>query len=179
MPSSSRARRRSDNVRGLMPAHECSSSENRRGPSERSWTSSAVHFAPMISAHAATEQLSSWMALIVRMRSSDLTPAIVGPTDAGGVVARILTDVRATRTSSRSASQATALLLRFFALGDGLELVADAVARLDERMARRDAVDLVAQPPDEDVDGPVPVCFPPAPDLLQQLVASGHTSAVE
>src|SRR5205085_10359184 len=52
-----------------MPQQECSSSEKRRGPSERSWTRSAVHFAPTISAHAATEQeVASWTALIVRMR---------------------------------------------------------------------------------------------------------------
>src|SRR6266550_1430699 len=103
MPSSSSARRRSDNVRGLMPAHECSSSENRRGPSERSWTSSAIHFAPMISAHAATEQLSSWTARIVR-----IAPLI--------------------------------LLFALLALVDGLELVADAVAGLNERVPWRDAV---------------------------------------
>src|SRR6266550_3434419 len=110
MPSSSRARRRSDNVRGLIPEHECSSSEKRRGPSERSWTSSAVHFAPMISAHAATEQLSSWTARIVR-----IAPLI--------------------------------LLFGFLAFEDRLELVADAVAGLDERVPWRDAVDLVARPP--------------------------------
>src|ERR671934_105739 len=67
IPSSSSARRRSDSVRGLIPAHECSSSEKRRGPSERSCTRRAVHLAPMISAHAATEQVSSWIAFIVRM----------------------------------------------------------------------------------------------------------------
>src|SRR5438105_3336949 len=49
-----------------MPWHERSSSEKRRGPSERSWTSTAVHFAPMISAQQATEQVSSWIAFIVR-----------------------------------------------------------------------------------------------------------------
>src|SRR4051794_38006823 len=135
MPSSSRARRRSDNVRGLMPAHECSSSEKRRGPSERSWTRSAVHFAPMISAQAATEQLSSWMALIVR-----IAPLI--------------------------------LLLGLLVFVDRLELVADSVARLDERVPWRVAVDLVAQPPHEDVDGPVAMRLAPAPDPLQQLVAS-------
>src|SRR4051794_39572254 len=95
----------------------------------------------MISAHAATEQLSSCIARIVRM------PLI--------------------------------LLLPLPALLDRLQLVADAVARLDERVPRRHPVDLVAQPPDEDVDGPVPMGLAPAPDLLQQLVASGHTSAIE
>src|SRR6266852_289444 len=50
MRSCSRARNRSESVRGLIPGHERSSSEKRRAPSERSWTSSAVHFAPMIAA---------------------------------------------------------------------------------------------------------------------------------
>src|SRR5439155_25047542 len=50
-----------------MPWHERSSSEKRRGPSERSWTSSAVHFAPMISAVAATAQVpATWTGFIVR-----------------------------------------------------------------------------------------------------------------
>src|SRR5215470_11121106 len=40
-----------------MPWHERSSSEKRREPSERSWTSRAVHFAPTISAVAATAQV--------------------------------------------------------------------------------------------------------------------------
>src|SRR5438876_3453864 len=50
-----------------MPWHERSSSEKRRGPSERSWTRSAVHFAPMISAVAATAHvLASCTGFIVR-----------------------------------------------------------------------------------------------------------------
>src|SRR5579884_2851331 len=50
-----------------MPWHERSSSEKRRGPSERSWTSSAVHLAPMISAVAATAHVpASWTGFIVR-----------------------------------------------------------------------------------------------------------------
>src|SRR5262245_19021636 len=50
-----------------MPLQECSSSENLRGPSERSWTSRAVHLAPMISAQAATAQVAdSWTAFMVR-----------------------------------------------------------------------------------------------------------------
>src|SRR4051794_4050188 len=50
-----------------MPWHERSSSEKRRGPSERSWTSSAVHFAPMISAVAATAQVpATWTGFMVR-----------------------------------------------------------------------------------------------------------------
>src|SRR5438477_8293912 len=68
MPSCSSARRRSASVRGLMPLHERSSWENRRGPSERSWTSRAVHLAPMISAQAATAQVAvSWTGFIVRV----------------------------------------------------------------------------------------------------------------
>src|SRR5204863_1781335 len=58
----------SESVRGEIPAHECSSWENRRGPSERSWTRSAVHFAPMISAVAATaHDVASWTGFIVRI----------------------------------------------------------------------------------------------------------------
>src|SRR5919201_6905484 len=73
MPSSSSARSRSDSVRGEMPAQERSSSEKRRGPSERSWTRSAVHFAPMISAHAATPQVAeSWTGFIVRTAMHEL-----------------------------------------------------------------------------------------------------------
>src|SRR3954471_8601973 len=50
-----------------MPVHERSSCENRRGPSERSWTSSAVHLAPMISAQAATAHVvDSCTGFIVR-----------------------------------------------------------------------------------------------------------------
>src|SRR5215208_622143 len=66
MPSVSSARRRSESVRGLIPWHECSSSVKRRAPSERSCTSTAVHFAPRISAQAATEQVESWIGFIVR-----------------------------------------------------------------------------------------------------------------
>src|SRR3954471_22594965 len=142
MPCCSRSRSRSASVRGLIPWHECSSSEKRRGPSERSWTSSAVHFAPMISAHAATEQVPSWIAFIVR-----------------------------TETNPTARSWASFL--------DGLELVADAVARLDERVLRGVAVDLVSQPPHEDVDRAVAMGLPAASDLLQQLVAGRHSAAVE
>src|SRR5919201_3850604 len=66
--SCSSTRSRSASVRGLMPGHERSSSEKRRGPSDRSWTSSAVHFEPMISAHAATaHEVTSWVGFIVRI----------------------------------------------------------------------------------------------------------------
>src|SRR6188474_1455921 len=67
--SCSRTRNRSESVRGLIPGQDRSSSEKRRGPSERSWTITAVHLAPMMSAVQATEQLASWTARIVRMRS--------------------------------------------------------------------------------------------------------------
>src|SRR6059058_1261431 len=59
MPDSSRARSRSDRVRGLMPASERSSSENRERPSARSRTSSSVHLPQMISAVRQTGQVSS------------------------------------------------------------------------------------------------------------------------
>src|SRR5579862_1605760 len=49
--------RRSESVRGLIPGQACSSSVNRRGPSERSWTISDVHFWPIRSAQAATAQV--------------------------------------------------------------------------------------------------------------------------
>ena len=61
----------------------------------------------------------------------------------------------------------------------GLELVADAEPRLDERMRRRLAVDLLAQPPHEDVDGAVAVRLATAPHLLEQLVACHDAAAVE
>src|SRR5437868_11895162 len=78
MPSASSARSRSASVRGLMPWHECSSWENRRGPSDRSWTRSAVHLAPMISAEAATAQVpASWTGSIVRVISGVAMSSIV------------------------------------------------------------------------------------------------------
>src|SRR5437660_11339037 len=78
MPSCSSARRRSASVGGLMRLHERSSCEKRRGPSERSCTSSAVHFAPMISAQAATAQVvESWTWVIV-----GLTPELNSPASA-------------------------------------------------------------------------------------------------
>src|SRR5436189_4206144 len=60
-----------------------------------------------------------------------------------------------------------------------LELVADAVPRLDERVPRRAAVDLLAQPAHEHVDGAVAVRLAPPPELLQQLVARRDAAAVE
>src|SRR5919108_533521 len=65
-PSCSSTRSRSESVRGLMPGHERSSSEKRRGPSDRSCTTSAVHFVPMMSAQHATAHVSSWTGSIVR-----------------------------------------------------------------------------------------------------------------
>src|SRR5436190_11506115 len=64
-------------------------------------------------------------------------------------------------------------------LGLGFELVADAVARLDERVPRGFAVDLVAELADEDVDGPVAMALPPAPELLQELVPADDAPALE
>ena len=50
-----------------MPLQACSSWVNRRGPSERSWTTSAVHFEPIRSDVAATAQeLPSWTSIIRR-----------------------------------------------------------------------------------------------------------------
>src|SRR6185312_3866895 len=59
MPSSSSARRRSESVRGLMPASERSSSQKREQPSASSRTSSSVHFPQTMSAVRQTGQLSS------------------------------------------------------------------------------------------------------------------------
>src|SRR5947208_12747284 len=61
----------------------------------------------------------------------------------------------------------------------GVELVAHAVARLDEGVPRRAAVDLLAHLADEDVDGAVAVRLAPAPDALEQLVARDHPPALE
>ena len=69
IPSCSSTRSRSESVRGLMPGQERSSSEKRRGPSDRSWTMIAVHFEPMMSAVQATAHSSSWTGFIVRMRA--------------------------------------------------------------------------------------------------------------
>src|SRR4051794_7121284 len=59
MPSSSRARRRSDSVRGLMPVSERSSSQKREQPSASSRTRSSVHLPQTMSAVRQTGQLSS------------------------------------------------------------------------------------------------------------------------
>src|SRR2546421_8541110 len=61
----------------------------------------------------------------------------------------------------------------------GVELVAHAVARLDERVPRRAAVDLLAHLADEDVDGAVAVRLAPAPDALQKLVARHDPPALQ
>src|SRR2546423_2918693 len=61
----------------------------------------------------------------------------------------------------------------------GVELVAHAVARLDERVPRRAAVDLLAHLADEDVDGAVAVRLAPAPDALEQLVARHDAAALQ
>src|SRR5262245_3728211 len=53
-------------------------------------------------------------------------------------------------------------------LGDRFELVADAVAGLDERVRRAEGLQLVPDLADEDVDGAIAVRQPPPPDLLEQ-----------
>src|SRR5438105_14138601 len=63
--------------------------------------------------------------------------------------------------------------------GDGFELVADAVARLDEGVTRRLLVDLLPQAADEDVHGTVAVGLAPSPELLQQFVARGDAALIE
>src|SRR5204862_7000577 len=60
-----------------------------------------------------------------------------------------------------------------------LELVADAVARLDERVPRRAAVDLLAHLADEDVDGAVAPRLPAAPHALEQLVPRDDAAALQ
>src|SRR5215217_3627213 len=64
-------------------------------------------------------------------------------------------------------------------LADGLELVADAVACLDEGVLRLEGVDLVAQLADEHVHSAVAMRLAAAPDLLQDLVPGDDAAAVE
>ena len=64
-------------------------------------------------------------------------------------------------------------------LGDGFELVADAVARLDERVPGRPPVDLVAEPAHEHVDRAVAVRLTPPPETLEQLVARDDAAPLE
>ena len=59
MPCSSSARRRSESVRGLMPASERSSSQKRLRPSARSRITRIVHLPQMMSAVAQTGQVGS------------------------------------------------------------------------------------------------------------------------
>src|SRR3954447_19721270 len=63
MPSSSSARRRSDSVRGLMPASDRSSSQKRERPSARSRITSSVHLPQTTSAVRQTGQVSSGVAM--------------------------------------------------------------------------------------------------------------------
>src|SRR3954452_20467600 len=63
MPSSLSARSRSESVRGLMPASERSSSQNRERPSARSRITSRVHLPQTTSAVRQTGQLSSGEAM--------------------------------------------------------------------------------------------------------------------
>src|SRR5262249_46232776 len=57
---------RSESVRGLIPGHACSSSVKRRGPSDRSWTMSAVHFGAITSPVAATAHSVLCTSFLVR-----------------------------------------------------------------------------------------------------------------
>src|SRR5215218_178503 len=66
MPSSSRARRRSESVRGLIPSSDRSSSQNRALPSARSRISSSVHFPQTTSAVLQTGQVELLSALMIR-----------------------------------------------------------------------------------------------------------------
>src|SRR5918992_3694664 len=64
-------------------------------------------------------------------------------------------------------------------LRDGFELVADSVARLDERVAHCAPVDFLPELADEDVDSAVAVTLAPAPELLQQLVTADDATPLE
>src|SRR2546421_3200385 len=64
-------------------------------------------------------------------------------------------------------------------LRDRVQLVADAVARLDERVPRRAAVDLLPHLADEDVDGPVAMRLATAPHALEELVARDDPAAFQ
>src|SRR3954462_593197 len=68
MPSSSKARRRSERGRGLMPFSERSSSQNRERPSARSRTSSSVHLPQTMSAVRQTGQVASAMPLLYQLK---------------------------------------------------------------------------------------------------------------
>ena len=58
----------------------------------------------------------------------------------------------------------------------GFQLVADAVPRVDEGVARRAPVHLLAELADEDVDGPVAMRRAASPDALEQLVTGEHAA---
>src|SRR5262245_5437744 len=64
-------------------------------------------------------------------------------------------------------------------LGHRIELVADPVAGLDEAVAGGPAVDLVAQPPHEDIHRPVASGLPAAPELLQELVPGDNAPTLK
>src|SRR6476469_6171833 len=71
------------------------------------------------------------------------------------------------------------LVTRLCLLRLGLELIADPEARLDKGVRRRLPVDLLAQPPDEDVDRAVAMRFAAPPDLLQKLIARDDAATIE
>ena len=63
-------------------------------------------------------------------------------------------------------------------LRHGLELVAHPVTGLDERVARRPPVDLLAELADEDVDRAIAIAMAPTPDPLHELVAGDDLAGV-
>ena len=58
------------------------------------------------------------------------------------------------------------------------ELVTHSVPSVDEFVGRCTPIDLLPELADEDVDGAVAPRQPPAPDLLEQLVARQHSALV-
>src|SRR5436190_4807 len=60
-----------------------------------------------------------------------------------------------------------------------LELVADAVARVNEGVRGCKAIDLRAQFANEHIHGPITVALPASPDALHQLLARDHAPLLE
>src|SRR4051812_3758121 len=77
-PCSSSARRRSESVRGLIPASERSSSQKRVRPSARSRITRIVHLPEMISAVAVTGQLGSENCSDMRHSSIAIRTEVLG-----------------------------------------------------------------------------------------------------
>src|SRR3954451_863850 len=95
-----------------MPGQEQRSSEKRRAPSERSWTSRAVHFEPMISAARATEHAWSWTAFIVRVIAIQSVLARVARLDPVTVRARVYFVVAAAALAAAGAAVGVTLATR-------------------------------------------------------------------